>query len=91
MAYTPTKPEIVDWCTQFIARTLDIPPERVNPQADFESFGLDSPAAVGLVVELEEWLQHEVPPSALFEHPSIDQLAAHLVERLSKRVPEAQT
>lgn len=90
MAQVPTKTEIVEWCTEFIAKTLDIPPDRIDPRADFDSFGLDSPAAVGMVVELEEWLQHEVPPSALFEHPSIEQLASHLAQLLARRVPETQ-
>jgi acyl carrier protein len=72
------KTEIIDWCSTFIAEMLGIPPEKLNPNAEFESFGLDSVATVSLVAELEEWLHREVSPSLLFEYPTLSSFADYL-------------
>jgi acyl carrier protein len=74
-----THDEIVDWCRQHIATLLDFPIERVPVDAEFDTFGLDSAAAVSLVVDMEEWLGTEVSPSLLFEFPSIQLLAGEIL------------
>jgi acyl carrier protein len=73
-----SRQQIVDWCIRFISETFDLPAEEVYLDAEFQSFGFDSTALVGFAAELEEWLGMELPPSVLFEHPSIGQLASHL-------------
>lgn len=78
VAVTRNKTEIIDWCRNFIAEMLDIPADKLNPNAEFESFGLDSVAAVSLVAELEEWLHREVSPSLLFEYPTLSSFADYL-------------
>ncbi|MGM9515896.1 acyl carrier protein [Roseateles sp. DB2] len=74
-----THDEIVQWCRQHIATLLDFPIERIPVDAEFDTFGLDSAAAVSLVVELEEWMGTEVSPSLLFEFPTIQLMAAEIV------------
>jgi acyl carrier protein len=78
MSNPHSQEEIIVWCQQFIANTLAIDLSKINPAHEFESFGLDSVAAVSLAVELEEWLGRAVDPSLLFEYPSINLLASHL-------------
>jgi acyl carrier protein len=70
--------EIARWCIDFICSNLDIPASKVDLSSEFESFGLDSAATVGLVIELEEWLGRPVDPTVVFEHPTIAALAGHL-------------
>lgn len=78
---TVTHDQIVDWCRQHIAALLDFPIERVPVDAEFDSFGLDSAAAVSLVVDLEEWLGTEVSPSLLFEFPTIQAVAGEIIRQ----------
>ncbi|KDP88103.1 hypothetical protein CF70_032560 [Cupriavidus sp. SK-3] len=78
MPVSRSREEISAWCTQFIVNNLGIPPAKVDTSHEFDAYGLDSTAAVGLVVELEEWLGRPVDPSVLFEYPTIDALANHL-------------
>jgi acyl carrier protein len=81
MSLQRSQEDIIAWCKQFIANTLNIPLTNINPKHEFESFGLDSVVAVSLAVELEEWLGRSVDPSLLFEYPSIEGLAIHLSGR----------
>jgi acyl carrier protein len=50
----------------------------------FARMGLDSANSVFLLVELEDWLGVELTPDLLFEHPTICELARHLVERTAR-------
>jgi acyl carrier protein len=78
---TVTKEQIVAWCRQHIATLLDFPIEKIQPEAEFDSFGLDSAAAVSLVDDLEEWLGSEVSPSLLFEYPTISLVAEQIIRQ----------
>lgn len=44
----------------------------------FSCYALDSAATVGLIGELEDWLQRSLPPTLIWDYPSIEQLAGHL-------------
>jgi acyl carrier protein len=80
-AATVTHVQIVEWCRQHIATLLDFPVDRIPVDAEFDTFGLDSGAAVSLVVDLEEWLGTEVSPSLLFEFPTIQLVAGEIVRQ----------
>jgi acyl carrier protein len=72
---------IRDWCVDYLARTLDLPDEQIQPDAKFARLGLDSANSVYLIVELEEWLGLELTPNLLFDHPTISDLARYLAGR----------
>lgn len=48
---------------------LDIP---------FSNYGMSSADIIGLAGELEDWLKVKLPPTLLYEFPTIEQLARHL-------------
>jgi len=48
MKVNPTESEICDWCVAYLAKSLKLPPERIDPQAKFARLGLDSAASVFL-------------------------------------------
>jgi len=81
----PTEPEIRQWCTACLAKLLKVPAERIDPQATFARLGVDSAAAVFLVLDIEEWLDLELPASIAFEYPSIAELAGHLAKKCAHR------
>jgi acyl carrier protein len=70
------------WCVDYIARTLNIPASEVDPTAEFYRFGLDSALATAMILDLEEWLGIDIPPSVVFEQVNIRNLAVDLTGRL---------
>ncbi|MCW7541680.1 acyl carrier protein [Aquabacterium sp. A7-Y] len=71
------------WCIDYIARTLNIPASEIHPDGEFHSFGLDSAVATAMILDLEEWLGIEVPPSAIFEQVTISNLVTDLMAKLA--------
>ena len=80
-AEIPSEAAIRDWCVEYLARTLDLSDQTIDPKMTFARLGLDSANSVFLIVELEDWLGLELTPDLLFEHPTICQLAGYLAAR----------
>lgn len=70
--------EIRTWIAGQLSTMLDLPRADIDIGAPFSAFGLDSLKAVSLAGELETWLGRELPPTLLWDYPSIDALATHL-------------
>ena len=69
-------------CIEGLARTLALPPERIDPAVKFARHGLDSAMAVTYVLELEGLTGLELAPELVFEHPTIELLAGNLWRRI---------
>ena len=54
-----------------------------DPTEPLMEAGLDSLAATQLVRSLSELLEEELSPTVLYDHPTVDALVAHIVERAS--------
>jgi acyl carrier protein len=80
-ATRPSEPEIVEWCRNYVAHTLDVPVETVDPDAEFDALGFDSAAAVALVVEVGTWMNLDLEPAALFDYPTISAFAEYLAKQ----------
>jgi acyl carrier protein len=78
---SPTETEIRDWCLAYLARSLKLAPEHIDPRAKFARLGMDSAASVFLVAELEDWLGLELSVELIFEHQTPAALARHLAAR----------
>ncbi len=76
-----TEAEIREWCLAYVKRTMDDPSIAIGPDATFAQMGLDSATSVYFTVELEEWLDTELDPEIVFEHPTIADLARYIVTR----------
>jgi acyl carrier protein len=70
--------EVQDWLVDKIAVRLGVPPEEVAVDGYFDEFALDSTEALVLAGELEKWLGIELETTALWYHPTIAELAAHI-------------
>ncbi|HLY46228.1 MAG TPA: acyl carrier protein [Stellaceae bacterium] len=71
--------EICDWCVAYLKRIVADPSTAITPDATFAQMGLDSATSAYFIVELEEWLGVELEPELVFEHPTITDLARHIV------------
>jgi acyl carrier protein len=76
----PNEAAIRDWCTEYLARTLELPVADVGPDIRFVRLGLDSASAVHFIVELEEWLGIELVPELAFDYPTTAELARYLAD-----------
>lgn len=72
--------EIIEWFSNSIAEILDIEPGKVDPDADFRDFNLDSSAAIGLTNALGRELGMELEPVLLYSYPTIQSLSEHLTQ-----------
>ena len=78
---SPGEAAIRNRCVEYLALTLGLSNDEIEPDVNFARLGLDSANSVYLIVELEEWLGLELTPDLLFEHPTISDLARYLAAR----------
>ncbi|WP_051707762.1 MULTISPECIES: type I polyketide synthase [unclassified Streptomyces] len=76
---TPYAPEAVEeWLVRRIAGRLGLAATAVDPTRPLASLGLDSKQAVEIVTELGALTGREVTTGAVFDHPTVRALAAHV-------------
>jgi acyl carrier protein len=78
-----TQSEIAPFLTQVLAKILKVKPTDINGTIAFDRFGLDSAGAFKMVGALNEKYGTDFEPTILYDHPTIDQLAAFLQKQLS--------
>lgn len=76
----PTAEEIEQWIITYLAEMLEISTHEIEADVPFDTYGLDSSAAVGLTGDLEDWLNREVDPTILYDYPTVERLADYLSE-----------
>ena len=75
-----TEPEIARWLRNRLARELELEPDEIDTRKDFADCGLSSVEAVNLSGDLENFLGCRLPPTRLWDYPTIDTLARYLAE-----------
>ncbi|RKG61278.1 KR domain-containing protein [Corallococcus sp. CA054B] len=75
-----------EWLRQLFARELQLAPEQINPDADFETLGLDSILVIEVVTHLDEWLGVKLDPSLPLLHRTLTALTRQLVEAYPEAV-----
>ncbi|AGC43406.1 non-ribosomal peptide synthetase [Myxococcus stipitatus DSM 14675] len=71
------------WLVAAVAEAAGLPPEEVLLDEPFVTYGLTSKEAVFLTGDLADWLERDVSPTALWEHPTISALSRHLAGLLT--------
>ncbi|MEU5692913.1 acyl carrier protein [Actinosynnema sp. NPDC020468] len=74
-----TVDSVQEWLVGKIAHRLGVPADQVRTDQYFDEFDLDSTEALVLSGELENWLGFELETTALWYHPTIADLARHIV------------
>ncbi|NJM99995.1 MAG: acyl carrier protein [Phormidesmis sp. RL_2_1] len=73
-----TGEQIQAWMITYLASLLEISEQDIEIDVPFDSYGLDSSAAIGLTGDLEDWLGQEVDPTLLYDYPTVEALVAYL-------------
>ncbi|WP_430622542.1 acyl carrier protein [Bacillus velezensis] len=53
---------------------MSIPLEKLNPNTDFQEYGVDSILLVSIIHRIEAMIQKKIDPTVLLEHNTIDGL-----------------
>ena len=69
---------VANWLIARLAQRLQVTASEIDVHEPFSSYGLDSASAVSLSGELEEWLERRLPPTLVYDYPSIAQLSQYL-------------
>ena len=69
---------ISDWCVNYLATAMEVPPERIDVGATFASLGMDSVIRTSFMFALEELLNVPVTSEDMIEWPTIAALADHV-------------
>ncbi|MFF0543652.1 acyl carrier protein [Nocardia thailandica] len=77
-ALSTTPPAIRDWLVDRVADYTDRAPHQVDPAVPLAELGMDSVSAVSLCGEIEDRWCLDVDPTLVFDHPTIDAIAAYL-------------
>jgi acyl carrier protein len=81
-----SKDSITEWLVQWIARELGLPPAEIETDKSLLNYSLSSVTAMMLVGDLEEWLVLTLPPTLVWDYPSIDAIADYLIDQLGTPV-----
>ncbi|MCX7571066.1 amino acid adenylation domain-containing protein [Tumebacillus sp. DT12] len=90
MDHTHTRDSLQAWMLNELSERLGLPVEELDTREPFLNFGLDSAEAVMLSGDLGEYLGVELSPTALWDHPCVDDLIDHLLS-LPELKPRQET
>jgi acyl carrier protein len=82
-AQAPSKESIMQWMIQWIAKEMGLPTEEIETEKSLLNYSLSSVTAMMLVGDLEEWLGLTLPPTLVWDYPSIAAIADYLLEQLA--------
>lgn len=73
-----TRQQLTDWLREYLADLLDVTPEQIGTDIPLEQLGVDSATTLVLSADLTAHTGRETRPGEIFDHPTVDRLAAHL-------------
>ncbi len=74
----PTQQDAANWIVQYISKRLEIADSAVDRDALFSELGIDSSFAVVMSGDIGDWIDRDVPPNLLYEHPTVHKLARYI-------------
>ncbi|MFG2485189.1 acyl carrier protein [Streptomyces virginiae] len=84
-----TLDELESWLVARVGEYVPDLEEAVDPHQELGSYGLDSIAVVAFTAEVEDWLAIPVEPTAVWDHPTIAQLATFLLAEREEQAGRA--
>jgi acyl carrier protein len=77
----PTREEMAGWLIGWIAKEVGMPSEEIDTGRSLLQYSLSSVTATILVGDLEDWLELRLPPTLVWDYPSIDAMTHYLYEK----------
>ena len=73
---------IAQWLITKLSEALGLSIEEIDPTCELSEYGLNSIEAVNLSGELEQLLNKRLPPTLLWDYPTIESLAEYLSQQI---------
>jgi acyl carrier protein len=73
-----TRDAIARWIRDYLIRSLGLGRDVVDDDTYFSDYGVDSMFAVVMTGDIREWIKKDISPTALYEYPTVNQLADHV-------------
>ena len=74
---------LMEWLVVQVASALEMPSDAVDVGRNLEDYGLDSMQAVGLTGDLQSWLGIEIPPTAIWDHTTIESTCEFIIQLIA--------
>ncbi|GAB1545339.1 acyl carrier protein [Scytonema sp. NUACC21] len=74
--------EIQNWLISYMIEQLKIDSTRLDITVPYDRYGLDSTILIGMVADIEDWLGCSLPPTLVYNYPTIQSLAEHLFSQI---------
>ena len=86
---------VSNWIEEWLAKKLKIDINKIDVGKSFADYGMDSVMAVELAQELEEWLEHPLEATIIWNFPTIESLCKYLTNEIQdlpveKPIPSSQ-
>ncbi|TQV85971.1 non-ribosomal peptide synthetase/type I polyketide synthase [Aliikangiella coralliicola] len=75
-----------NWLVKRVAELTGASPAAISCDEEFSALGLDSRSAIGITGEFSQTFDIDVPPTHIYDYPTINQLCSALVE--SHQMPD---
>ncbi|NET54870.1 MAG: AMP-binding protein [Symploca sp. SIO2E6] len=76
---------IENWLRNWLAQKVKTNAQAISCDAAFADYGIDSVMGVELVQDLEDWLQHPIEPTIIWNLPSIKALAQYVATQVTTK------
>ncbi|NJK63171.1 MAG: AMP-binding protein [Synechococcaceae cyanobacterium SM2_3_1] len=77
-ASAKTQKQIQAWLVNYLARSLQVNSNDIDPGKAFATYGLDSAVAVSMTTDLGDWLELDLEVMLLWEYPTIASVSEYL-------------
>jgi acyl carrier protein len=72
--------EIQAWLVIELARLVKCKPAEIDPRQPFVRYGLGSAQGLELAAKLEDWVGFRLPPTLVWDYPTIEAVSRQLAE-----------
>ena len=72
--------EIQSWLVAELARLVKCKPNEIDPRQPFVRYGLGSAQGLELAAKLEDWIGFRLPPTLIWDYPTIEAVSRQLAE-----------
>jgi acyl carrier protein len=78
--FTERANEIQAWLLTQLAELVKVKPGEIDPRQPFVRYGLGSAQGLELAAKLEDWIGFRLPPTLVWDYPSIETVSWKLAE-----------
>ena len=88
MAHSNKNPKSAEaiqaWLVSALATLLEVKPQEINVHEPLIYYGLNSVEAVAISGDLSDWMGRHLPPTLVWDNPTIAAMAQYLADEQSK-------